>query len=70
MSVDYYALLKQAVADKDAAGRNRIYTDALQPHNKNSTVTREVAAGHATALADAIRQIESEIAHQRRGGPS
>lgn len=61
MSVDYYALLKQATDGKDAAGRKQIYTDAYNLI-KNSTVSREVASSHATALADAIRQIESDVA--------
>jgi lipoprotein-anchoring transpeptidase ErfK/SrfK len=63
MSVDYYGLLKQAVAGKDSAGRNQIYTDAYNLI-KNSTVAREVASSHATALADAIRKIEDEIASE------
>jgi len=69
MSVDYYALLQQAVAGKDAAGRNQIYTDAYNLI-KNSSVARDVAAAHATALADAIRQIEGDIAADDATSPA
>src|SRR5262245_22032989 len=61
MSVDYYALLTKAVAGKDAAAREKIYKDAYDLI-RNSPVTREVASSHVTALEDAVRLIESDLA--------
>ena len=61
MNVDYYAVLTKAVADKDAAARDRIYRDAYGLI-RNSHLGREDATAHAAALEDAIRRIEGELA--------
>jgi len=61
MAVDYYSLLTQAVADKDAAARDKIYQDALSLIN-SSHLSREAASSQVAALRDAIRRIEDEIA--------
>jgi lipoprotein-anchoring transpeptidase ErfK/SrfK len=61
MTVDYYSLLTNAVAGKDAAARDRIYKDAFSLITK-SHLPREAAAAHAAALEDAVRRIEDDIA--------
>ncbi|MBR1120271.1 L,D-transpeptidase [Bradyrhizobium lablabi] len=61
MNVDYYALLKKAVAGKDAVAREAIYKDALSLIRR-SQLTRDAAASHNAALEEAIQQIEDELA--------
>jgi lipoprotein-anchoring transpeptidase ErfK/SrfK len=61
MAVDYYALLTNAVAGKDAAARNRIYKDAFSLIAR-SDLSREAAASQAAALEDAVRRVEDDIA--------
>ena len=61
MNVDYYALLKKAIEGKDAAARERIYSDASGLIWK-SPLPREAALSHAAALEAAIRRIEGELA--------
>jgi len=61
MNVDYYALLSQAVAGKDADARERIYKDAYGLIRR-SQLSREDAASHIVALDDAVRRIEDETA--------
>ena len=62
MNVDYYSLLRNAVAGKDTAARDKIYNDAWGLIQKSSSLTREAASSHAAALEDAIRRIEDELA--------
>jgi lipoprotein-anchoring transpeptidase ErfK/SrfK len=59
--MDYYSLLRKAVADKDAAVRDQVYKDAYSLIRK-SHLTREAASSHTAALEDAIRRIEDEFA--------
>lgn len=61
MTVDYYSLLTNAVAGKDAAARNRIYKDAFGLIAR-SDLSREAAAAQVAALEDAVRRVEDEIA--------
>src|SRR3954452_18736318 len=61
MADDYYSLLTRAVADKDAVARDKIYKNAFNLIEK-SRLSREAASSHATALENAIRRIEDEIA--------
>ena len=61
MAVDYYSLLTKAVADKDAVGRDKIYQDAFSLI-KRSRLSREAASSQTTALRDAIRRVEDDIA--------
>jgi lipoprotein-anchoring transpeptidase ErfK/SrfK len=61
MAVDYYSLLTNAVAGKDAAARNRIYKDAFGLIAR-SDLSREAAAAQVAALEDAVRRVEDEIA--------
>jgi lipoprotein-anchoring transpeptidase ErfK/SrfK len=61
MTVDYYSLLTKAVAGKDAVARGRIYKDAHSVITR-SNLTREAASSHVTALEDAVRRIEGDIA--------
>jgi lipoprotein-anchoring transpeptidase ErfK/SrfK len=61
MAVDYYSLLMNAVAGKDAAARDQIYKDAFSLIAK-SHLTREAASSHTAALEDAVRRIEDDIA--------
>jgi lipoprotein-anchoring transpeptidase ErfK/SrfK len=63
MDVDYYALLRKAIAGKDAAARDQIYSDAYGLIRR-SHLTREAAASHAAALKDAVRRIEDELAEE------
>jgi hypothetical protein len=63
MAVDYYSLLTKAVADKDAAARDKIYNDAFGVI-KRSHLPREAASSEVTALRDAIRRVEDDIAAQ------
>jgi lipoprotein-anchoring transpeptidase ErfK/SrfK len=63
MDVDYYALLRKAIAGKDAAARDQIYRDAYGLIRR-SHLTREAAASHAAALGGAIRRIEDELANE------
>ena len=64
MTVDYYSLLNKAVAGRDATARDRVYRDA---HNliARSDLTRQAASSHITALEDAIRRIENDIAAEQ-----
>jgi lipoprotein-anchoring transpeptidase ErfK/SrfK len=61
MTVDYYSLLTKAVSGKDAVARERIFRDAYSLIAR-SNLTREAASSHVTALEDAIRRIEDDIA--------
>jgi lipoprotein-anchoring transpeptidase ErfK/SrfK len=61
MNADYYALISKAVAGKDAAARDTIYTDA-RSLIRRSQMTHDAAASHEAALEDAIRQVEDELA--------
>ena len=61
MTVDYYALLTKAVADKDTLGRDKVYKDAYDLITR-SHLNREVAASHVAALEAAVRRIEDDIA--------
>jgi len=63
MAVDYYSLLTKAVADKDAVARDKIYNDAFGVI-KRSHLPREAASSEVTALRDAIRRVEDDIAAQ------
>jgi lipoprotein-anchoring transpeptidase ErfK/SrfK len=63
MDVDYYALLRKAIAGKDAAARDQIYSDAYGLIRR-SHLTRKAAASHAAALKDAVRRIEDELANE------
>ena len=67
MTVDYYSLLTKAVAGKDAVARDQIYKEAFNLITR-SHLTREAAAAHASALEDAVRQIEDDIADGTREG--
>jgi lipoprotein-anchoring transpeptidase ErfK/SrfK len=67
MTVDYYSLLTKAVAGKDAVARDQIYKEAFNLITR-SHLTREAAAAHASALEDAVRQIEDNIADGTREG--
>jgi lipoprotein-anchoring transpeptidase ErfK/SrfK len=60
MDVDYYAVLRKAVAGKDAAARDDIYKDAWSLIRR-SRLPREAAAAHTAALEDAVRRIEDEF---------
>ncbi|MBR0870262.1 L,D-transpeptidase [Bradyrhizobium tropiciagri] len=62
MDVDYYGLLTRAVAGKDAAGRDRIYHEALGLITRSTHLTPEAAASHTAALEDAVQRIEDELA--------
>jgi lipoprotein-anchoring transpeptidase ErfK/SrfK len=64
MNVDYYSLLRNAVAGRDDAARNKIYNDAWSLIQKSSSLTREAASSHSAALEDAIGRIEDELATQ------
>jgi lipoprotein-anchoring transpeptidase ErfK/SrfK len=64
MDVDYYALLTQAVAGKDAVARGRIYKDTYSLIAR-SKLSGQAAASHVAALEDAVRRIENEIAEPR-----
>jgi lipoprotein-anchoring transpeptidase ErfK/SrfK len=59
--VDYYSLLRKAVAGKDVSARDRIYKDAYELILK-SPLTREAVESHTGALEDAVRRIEDDIA--------
>ena len=61
MTVDYYSLMTQAVAGKDAIARDQIYKEAFGLITR-SHLAREAASSHAAALEDAIRRIEDDIA--------
>lgn len=61
MDVDYYAVLRKAVAGKDAAARDEIYKDAWSLIRR-SQLPREAAAAHTAALEDAVRRLEDEFA--------
>jgi lipoprotein-anchoring transpeptidase ErfK/SrfK len=63
MADDYYSLLTRAVADQDAVARNKVYKNAFNLIEK-AGLSREAASSHATALENAIRRIEDEIAVQ------
>lgn len=63
MAVDYYSLLANAAAGKDASARNSIYRDALALVAR-SHLSPEVAASHTAALNEAIERVEDEIAAQ------
>ena len=63
MAVDYYSLLTKAVADKDSVARDKIYKDAFSLI-KRSHLSREAASSQITALRDAIRRVEDDIAAQ------
>lgn len=63
MAVDYYSLLTNAVAGKDAASRDRIYKDAVGLIAR-SQLSPEAAASHKAALREAIQRIEDDIASQ------
>lgn len=63
MTVDYYSLLTQAVADKDTLARDKIYLGAHHLITR-SHLTRDAAASHVAALEAAIRRIEDEIAFE------
>ena len=67
MAVDYYSLLTKAVADKDAVARDKIYNDAFGVI-KRSHLPREAASSELTALRDAIRRVEDDIAAEAREG--
>jgi lipoprotein-anchoring transpeptidase ErfK/SrfK len=62
MTPDHYALLKRAVAGKDAAERTKVYDYASGIIRRSSHLTPEDASYHADALQDAIRRIEDEFA--------
>ncbi len=59
----YFALLSKAVAGKDAAARDRIYDDA-RTLIQRSNLTPQAAASHISALENAVRRIESDIADE------
>ncbi len=61
MAVDYYSLLTNAVSNKNAAERNKVYKDALALIAR-SRLTPEAAASHTAALNDAIQRVEDDIA--------
>lgn len=61
MASEYYSVLRNAVVDKDAAARDRIYRDALGLIAK-AGLSPEVAATRSAALRAAIRQVEADIA--------
>jgi lipoprotein-anchoring transpeptidase ErfK/SrfK len=65
MTVDYYSVLTKAVSGKDAIARDKIYEDAHRLIAR-SNLTRQVASSHLTALEDAIRRIEDDIAAEER----
>jgi len=61
MNLDYYSLLRKAVAGQHPAARDRIYKDAWGIIRR-SQLTGEEASARAAALKHAIRQIEDELA--------
>jgi lipoprotein-anchoring transpeptidase ErfK/SrfK len=65
MTVDYYSLLTKAVSGKGAAARDKVYKDARRLIAR-SNLTRQAASSHVSALEDAIRRIEGDIAAEER----
>src|SRR5512138_2253576 len=63
MDVDYYAVLRKAVAGKDPAARDEVYKDAWSLIRR-SHLPREAAAAHTAALEDAVRRLEDEFTAQ------
>ncbi len=66
MAIDYYSLLTNAVAGKDASARSGIYKDALALVAR-SRLSPEAAASHTAALNEAIQRVEDDIATQGVG---
>jgi L,D-transpeptidase catalytic domain len=63
MDVDYYSLLMQAVAGKDAVARGRVYKETYSLIAR-SKLSGQAAASHVAAFEDAVRRIENEIAEE------